>query len=184
MSTQSVLYSDMLQILNSYGGYRDLPEPSNRHWGANITKWLKRRLNVEFIEHTAKIYEGQKWSWSRRKTARVLQWELTMETLWRLRMENLFQEMLHGIVFGISGIDEWEATVIQCDELGFNVGFVEDIERRQNSQPWDRTLRDRAKSLEWEFYRTLIISKYSEGARKATKTVVREMLEEKGIKLS
>ena len=184
MAVQSVLDLEMLQILNFYGGYLNLPEPSRRQWGANITKWLKRGLNVAFIEHVAKGSEGQEWSWSRKKTAKLLEWELNMETQWRLRMESFFQGNPHGIVFGVSGSVEWEATVIQCYELGFNVGFVEDIERRQNSQPWKKALRDRAKSLEWEFHRTLIISKYSEGAGKSTDTVAKEMLEEKGIKLS
>jgi hypothetical protein len=183
MAAQFVLNLEMLEILNIYGGYLNLPEPSHRQWRANITEWLRRGLNVAFIEHIAKINEGQEWNWSRRATAKLLEWEFSMETQWRLRMESSFQRMTCGIVFGASGSDEWEVSVTQCYKLGFNVGFVEDIERRQKSQPWTWTLRDRAKSLEWEFHRTLLISKYTEGAGKSTARVVREMLEERGIKL-
>lgn len=185
MAAHSVQNFESSEILRSYGGLLNLPKPSDRHWSANIMKWLKRGLNIAFIEQVAKNNEGQAWNWSRRRTAKLLELQFGMETQWRLTMESAIQTMKYSIVFGVSGSEEWEATVTQCYKLGFNIEFAEKIERRQKHlPPWTWILRDRAKTLEWEFHRHLIIAKYTEGTGKSIARIVREMLEEKGVKLS
>lgn len=108
-----------------------------------------------------------------------------METHWRRNMENIYKGLQYDIEFGELGSETWKAAVIECYGLGFNVGFVEEIMRRQQpGQTWTSTIRDKAKLLEWEFHRPLLTAKYTEGTGKSTQIVVREMLEEKGVKFS
>jgi hypothetical protein len=185
MASKPLQNAEMMEILHLNGDLLNLPPPSDRQWGASITKWLKRGLDIAFIEHVATNNEGQEWSSNRKAKAKLLAWEFGKEAEWRLKMENILRSMEGGIAFGLSGSNEWEAVVIQCYQLGFNVGFVEDIERRQKPrQTWTPTMRDRAKILEWEFHRPELTTKYTEEPAKSTATVVKEMLEEKGIKLS
>ncbi len=105
-----------------------------------------------------------------------------METNWRRNTENIYKALQSDIEFGELGSQTWEATVIECYRLGFNVGFVEEImTRQQPNQAWTSANQDRAKILEWEFHQPLLTAKYTEGTGKSTQLVIREMLKEKGV---
>jgi hypothetical protein len=185
MATQQALHPEMEERLRLNGGVLNLPPPSHKQWGANIIKWLKLGLSLEFIEHVATNVEHQDWNSSRKAKAKLLDWEFRMETHWRWQMESNLKCMKYSIAFGDTGSQDWEAAVIKCYELGFSAGFVEELERRQKPyETWTATHRDRAKTLEWDFHRPLLTEKYTLGAGKSTATIVKEMLGEKGIKLS
>jgi len=174
----------MEAIFHSYGGILNLPLPNDKRWGANITKWLDRGLSLDFIERVATKIEGQHWNSNRKVKASSLGWEYHEETRWRLEMDRKLKSLKYRIVFGDSNSQEWEAAVVKCFELGFNVAFVEELECRQKpDECWTPSLRNKAKNLEWQFYRPILTEKYTvEG--KSLAQVVAWMLSEKGIKLS
>jgi hypothetical protein len=170
------------EILGRNGGRLGLPKPGDKQWGASFTKWLQLGLTLDFIENVATNLEDQEWSATTKTKAKYLNWEFHQETQWRRKMENIYQAVGHSIIFGELGSHGWEVIVVKCYELGLNVGFVEEIEQRQKPlQSWTAKNRDRAKLLEWEFHRPVLTAKYVGG--KSTAVVVKEVLEEKGVKL-